>query len=268
VARKRPIAAADAHAEDVLLTGAPSWMVRSTPALTARGERTRQKILTSARVLIEQRSYERIAVSDIAKRSRTSVGTFYRYFDSKESLLTSLLSACLWDMYQASRGSWDSAAPFLENVVGTTRAYLTAYYKNRLLMRSSAEAAQSSPQVRQLLTEMRRDLYGLMAARLQQDQALSPLEQLDPDLMMRALGAMVDGYAHRTFADEEFGKPDESAIGPAAEVLARVWSRAIFGADYQIARTSGPRGAATRMSDSSNKARVSRRSPAARAGSG
>lgn len=216
----------------------PPWVVWSPPALTGRGEKTRQKILTGARALIEQRPYERIAVSDITKRSRTSVGTFYRYFDSKESLLISLLSACLWDMYQAARGSWDVEAAFLDNLLNTTRTYLFAYSKNRLLLKSGSEAADASPQVRQLWTEMRQDLYSHMAERLQQDQTASPLEALDPQIMMRALGAMVDGYAHRAFAELEFGEVNEDDVERAAQVLARLWCRSVFGADHETDGTS------------------------------
>lgn len=209
----------------------PEWIVGSAPALTSRGERTRQKIVAATRSLVEEQPYDSVAVSDIARRSNTSVGSFYRYFANKESLLVSLLSEAFWDMYSATRGSWDSRLPFLENLIATTHSYLQAYWRNRRLLKSAAKAAETSDEVRNMWWSMRRDLYAHMGSRLQQDQEMSPLPALDTTITIRALGGMIEIYARRTFADEEFGPVSEADISRAAEVLARLWCRTVFGND-------------------------------------
>lgn len=219
------------HARSLGIVPSPEWIVGSSPALTSRGERTRQKIVAAARSLVEEQPYDSVAVSDIARRSGTSVGSFYRYFTNKESLLVSLLSDAFWDMYSATRGSWDTKLPFLENLIATTRSYLQAYRRNGRLLKSAAKAAETSDEVRRMWWSMRRDLYTHMAGRLQQDQAMSPLPALDPTITIRALGGMIESYARRTFADEEFGPVTDADVIRASEVLARLWCRTVFGND-------------------------------------
>jgi AcrR family transcriptional regulator len=209
----------------------PEWIVGSSPALTRRGERTRQKIVAAARSLAEAQPYDSVAVSDIARLSGTSVGSFYRYFTNKESLLVSLLSEAFWEMYSATRGSWDTDLPYLENLIATTRSYLLAYRRNGRLLKSAMKAAETSDDVRNMWWSMRRDLYSHMAGRLQEAQAQSPLPALDRRITIRALGGMIESYARRTFADEEFGPTTEADVISAAEVLARLWCRTVFGDD-------------------------------------
>jgi AcrR family transcriptional regulator len=214
-------------------TATPSWVLPDVRASTMRGERTRQRIIKASRQLVEKKPYDKIAVSEIAARSRTSVGTFYRYFESKEALLLSLLSEAFWDMYRITRGMWDRNRPFLDNLVATTETYLGAYWDNRKLLKSASEAAEVSPDVRQLWASMRGDLYVLMASRLQEDQAASSLTPLDHLTTTRALTGMIDSYAHRAFSIGEFGEVTHDEIGDIAQVLARIWCRAIFGADEE-----------------------------------
>jgi AcrR family transcriptional regulator len=209
----------------------PSWVVWATPAPTVRGERTRQSILTSTKTLIAERSYAAISIADIASHSKTSVGTVYRYFENKDSLLICLLSDCLWEMYQVSRGNWRSDASFLDNARATTRAYLRAYRSNGALLKSGSDATLESPEIRILWRKMHDDLHSRIGRRLLRNQLASNLDPLDPLITMRALASMVDGYAHRAFAEGEFGHISDEDLDGAADVLARVWSRTVFGND-------------------------------------
>jgi TetR/AcrR family transcriptional repressor of uid operon len=212
----------------------PSWVVSSRPAPSVRGERTRQRILSSTRTLIKERPYGGISIADIASHSKTSVGTVYRYFENKDSLLIGLLSESLWEMYELSRRSWRADASFLDNTRSTTLAYLRAYRDNGALLKSGSEAALESPQIRALWRDMHNDLHTHMARRLVQNQGASQLKQLDPVITMRALASMVDGYAHRAFAEGEFGPISDDDLEAAADVLSRIWSRTVFGSDNTL----------------------------------
>ena len=58
---------------------------------TARGEATRQKLLSAAEGEFGERGFNRASVSSITKRAGVGQGTFYLYFPSKEDILRELV---------------------------------------------------------------------------------------------------------------------------------------------------------------------------------
>ncbi|MDX1571237.1 MAG: TetR/AcrR family transcriptional regulator [Xanthomonadales bacterium] len=59
---------------------------------TARGKKTREKLLQAAEIEFGEQGYHQAAVSGITKRAGVALGTFYVYFDSKEEIFRSLVS--------------------------------------------------------------------------------------------------------------------------------------------------------------------------------
>lgn len=58
---------------------------------TARGERTRAKILEAARIEFGMKGFGETSIVGITRRARVALGTFYTYFDSKEALFSALV---------------------------------------------------------------------------------------------------------------------------------------------------------------------------------
>jgi AcrR family transcriptional regulator len=58
---------------------------------TARGERTLRKILDAARAEFGDRGYSESSIVGITQRAGVALGTFYTYFDSKESVFQALV---------------------------------------------------------------------------------------------------------------------------------------------------------------------------------
>jgi AcrR family transcriptional regulator len=58
--------------------------------LRARGRRTMQRLLDAGAVVFAERGYHAARVDDVVKAARTSHGTFYLYFASKEDLFRAL----------------------------------------------------------------------------------------------------------------------------------------------------------------------------------
>jgi AcrR family transcriptional regulator len=218
---------------DDLDASAKSWIVPDERPVTLKGQRTRERLVQAADKLFRDRGYKEVSVPAIAQAAGVSIGTFYRYFENKEELFTLLLSRVFWSMYQATRGMWDRSASLQSNFERVTHSYLLAYWKNRKLLHSAFELVALSESVRKMWWSMRRDLYGRMLERLQEDQTISDLPALDPLISIRALGGMVDEYARRAFADEEWGPMTLKHIDAASEVLGAIWFRALF-------RTRGP----------------------------
>ena len=61
--------------------------VQARPAPDRRVRRTRHRLKEALLHLIEERSYDRITVADIADHADVGRSTFYSHFDSKEELL-------------------------------------------------------------------------------------------------------------------------------------------------------------------------------------
>jgi AcrR family transcriptional regulator len=59
---------------------------------TARGKRTREKLLQAAEVEFGEKGYHEAAVSGITYRAGVALGTFYTYFESKEEIFQALVS--------------------------------------------------------------------------------------------------------------------------------------------------------------------------------
>ena len=60
---------------------------------TARGRRTREKLLDAAEQEFGARGFHPVGISDITRRAGVAAGTFYVYFDSKEEIYRALIEA-------------------------------------------------------------------------------------------------------------------------------------------------------------------------------
>ncbi len=71
---------------------APRQTARSAKATsrTAKGERTRERLLAVAFRLFEQKGFEHTTLRDIAAKARVSLGLLYRYYPSKDALVIEL----------------------------------------------------------------------------------------------------------------------------------------------------------------------------------
>ena len=58
---------------------------------TARGERTRRKILDAARTEFGTRGFADTGITEITRTAKVALGTFYTYFDSKEEVFRALV---------------------------------------------------------------------------------------------------------------------------------------------------------------------------------
>lgn len=59
---------------------------------TARGKKTREKLLQAAEIEFGERGFHEAAISGITQRAGVALGTFYVYFDSKEEIFRALVS--------------------------------------------------------------------------------------------------------------------------------------------------------------------------------
>lgn len=70
--------------------------LQSTPASkipkTARGQRTRNKLLDAAEGAFGEEGFHATSIGDITRRASVALGTFYVYFDSKDEIFRALVA--------------------------------------------------------------------------------------------------------------------------------------------------------------------------------
>lgn len=79
-----------ALASETMQIAASSAAKDKTPR-TARGEKTRRKILDAAAAEFGERGFHDAGITRITQRAGVALGTFYTYFDSKEAVFRALV---------------------------------------------------------------------------------------------------------------------------------------------------------------------------------
>jgi AcrR family transcriptional regulator len=65
--------------------------VRAAAALTARGERTRRRLLSAGEEVFALRGFHDASITEITQGAGVAQGTFYLYFDSKRDLMRAIV---------------------------------------------------------------------------------------------------------------------------------------------------------------------------------
>jgi len=206
-------------------------VVTSEPATaltpkTAKGNRTRALLKSSARDVFGRQGFTSARVSDITAGAGMSNGIFYRYYTDKDAVRDELLSDLLTGVVSFARDSWEPTDP-MKSVLRTTEKYLTFYRDNRDLYKIMIEVAQHQPQVRAQWINAREEFYrriGRMLSRAQ-DQGIARAG-MDCDLAAVLLGGMTEYYAYMWFVEDRGSSLDIPAV---AQQITDLWERGAFG---------------------------------------
>lgn len=90
---------------------------------TARGERTRRKLLDAAAAEFAENGFHAGSISAITRRAGAALGSFYTYFDSKDAIFRALVS----DMSEAVRVAAREAIAPAMGPLEIERAALAAF---------------------------------------------------------------------------------------------------------------------------------------------
>lgn len=194
-----------------------------TPA-TSRGRRTRATLVQAGRELFEEQGFDNTRIDHVAARAGVSHGTFYTWFDSKESLLREIVHAVVEDIFRLTRVGPDVAdTDAYARIETANRRYLRAVTEHSRILRVLETVADTREDFRVLRVQLRE---GFVARGMEGLVRLQAQGLADPDLPPRAsasaLGAMVESFAHLWQDPAEM--LDEDA---AVDVLTRLWAGAI-----------------------------------------
>lgn len=171
--------------------------------ISARGRRTRAELISAARKVFVRDGFPDSRIVDIVKRARSSIGSFYTYFESKEDILAAVLAEAQSDMLHLavlSDGDEYSEQPahVLEFMF---RRYFTFYRDNVGLMLLIEQVASIDSEFRaekreRELDHIRRNTEVVAAWR---ENGLADFEG-EPFPLVNALSGMINRYAYNHWA--------------------------------------------------------------------
>ena len=107
---------------------------------TARGERTRRKILDAALDEFGERGFGEASIVGITTRAQVALGTFYTYFDSKEALFRALVRDMSGKVRDAVAPALSEAADLFDGERRALAAFLRFAAENKQVYRIIDEA--------------------------------------------------------------------------------------------------------------------------------
>lgn len=193
--------------------------------LSDRGRRTRDRLVTAARAVFEERGFDATRMSDIALAAGVSHGTVYTWFATKEDVLHGTVDSVTEEMYGVLRTP--EATDPIERIALANARYLEVHRQTSRLMEVVAQAAVNDESFRAVLTNLRHahvDRVANTIRKLQADGLAS--RSLDARISAAALCAMVEGFARHWLTTDEsatVATPDE----PIISTLTELWARAL-----------------------------------------
>jgi AcrR family transcriptional regulator len=196
-----------------------------TPAqqreLRAQGRRTMQRLLDAGLEVFSNRGYHATRVDDVVRAARTSHGTFYLYFSSKEDLLRALAVQCSEQMEALSttlgevgpdEAGWQELRRFLDE-------FLTTYARYGPVIRAWMEDHVDDRQVNRLGVGAFTAIATALGQRMHGAGAPSG------EAAVAALMALLERFAYFR-ASRRLGFDDDVTL----DTLASVLHRGFFGA--------------------------------------
>ena len=183
---------------------------KRTSDLTARGQRTRAKLVKAARRTFEQRGYLDTSIQDISAAARVAYGTFYTYFASKGEIFAEVVDDLSADLRVIADAEPPAGPDPASRIARTNRGYLRAYRANAPMMAILEQVATFSPRLAEVRRAARRARVDASRAAIARWQARGLVRaDVDPAYAATALGSMVDRSAYIWFV---LGEPFDEAL--------------------------------------------------------
>lgn len=192
------------------------------PVRTARGERTRAKLLDAARVAFAGVPWSRARVEDVCRAAGVGHGTYYAYFENKSAILEALVrrhAAALYHLADADWTTGDVAADVRRVIAG----FVALSQEDRDIREVWFAAAPAEPALQALVGEVRGQFVARVRGALQaaRDAGLARAD-LDVDVAATALAAMVEQAV--ALAQQGEGVPTERLV----DGLTDLWVHAVY----------------------------------------
>lgn len=167
-------------------------MTEQAPARTARGERTRAKLLDAARVAFRDVPWSRARVEDVCRAAGVGHGTFYAYYANKEAVLEALVRRHAAVLYRLAEEPWTNG-DVRTDVRAVIAGFVALSAEDRDIRDVWFAAAPAEPALHALVAEVRSQFVArIRAALAASKEAGRARADLDVDVAATALAAMVE----------------------------------------------------------------------------
>jgi AcrR family transcriptional regulator len=193
----------------------------TTPAPTAAGAATREKLIRSAMAVAARDGLAAATTSAIAQEAGVAEGTLYRHFDSKDDLLIAAYRQIKGEVFVRSAESVDASLPAPERLKRTWRAIYNAYRADKDAVVFGHRFAESVLAEREGGEANR--AIGKMIADLRRDGVASgDFKKLPVDLLGNLFLAPI---TYLLKAERQGRKWTESELDAAAEAVLAGWRK-------------------------------------------
>ena len=193
---------------------------------TVRGRQTQAAIDAAARTVIARKGFLAATISDIAGEAGRSAGSFYNYYDSKESMVREWVQRFIADAKASVRAADE---PDLSNRERSWRAAATYWYTYRNKLPEIVSVSQLA-MVNEDFAAYWHDLcalpISLIAAMVRNAQQDGYCQGDDPNLTALALVSMLNQFCYYQFSGD--GRSDAVDDEACITTLANVFHRTIY----------------------------------------
>ncbi len=196
--------------------------------MTARGERTRGRLIEAARELLLTTDYDALRVADICRQAGVSYGTFYVYFENRKTIalivLTEFIEQSFDEIFSAPRQA-DAFASILE----ANLLYVRRYRRYAGLRRCLLQMTHTVPEAADLMQRINREFTLRLAADIRRRTA-AELDQGRLDFVIHSLGSMIEEMLYKAYV---LSDPLLASLARSpkrmAEHLSVLWYRTLYG---------------------------------------
>jgi AcrR family transcriptional regulator len=200
-----------------------------------KGERTRDRIRLATIELLNEVSYSDLKVSAICDRAGITPPVLYLYFDSKETLVHSVLLEFLQE-YTGRMAARDGARTPFQAMFESNLLWIRSARANSGLMRCLLRFSEEQADFALLFSQESNRWHERITQSIIRRFPNAESERDEVHFVVHALGGMMDEITRRLFdaAEPELSTLVET-IARTDEDLAKrltlIWHRAIYGAD-------------------------------------
>jgi AcrR family transcriptional regulator len=187
--------------------------------------RTRAKLVTAARQVFEQSPFRDARLSDITTAAGVAAGTFYTYFDSKETIFREVADEVLAELSRAvRRDPGNTEHDPIRDIAYASREYFLACLRNARVVRSMEQLAVGDEGI--TAARHRTVVAGVKRAerwirRLQNDGIC------DREIDSRTTAMVLHTMNVRVAYDHLLPSGDAADVEPLVAAVTHVWARTV-----------------------------------------
>jgi AcrR family transcriptional regulator len=194
---------------------------------TGKGQARKAELLAAAQRVFERHGFLDARVADIVAEAEVAQGTFYSYYDSKDTIFQAVVEGVVERMLEEfSTPHEEPDATPLQRVRAGLRRYVDVYRENARIIALMEQVGTFTPEMRRTSLHIREAWLAQLerAVRRQQAEGIADPD-VEPYMMIQVLGAMAE---HTCYVRFTLGQPydDEQML----DALTTAWARA-FGLD-------------------------------------